>query len=410
MGHQPRNATTLTDISRNSTINVESINVFDDVRVGDVVTPVDGTKYNFTKEIDLGAIRFVIAPGSGVEFSSDNLISNTMVSTGLTGAEALFSGDSGRLIIRDIDITMSGGVLFDIDATTDPAPLVQVQNGIFTGLGVASLGTVKGALVIWRTSGIFGWSAGIMCDDNGILENVGVQFLNNLIVAIPGTQITIDGDQSLIDVNANITTPNSGGYFLDLASDIVKIMGAEVDTINILNNTVDTQLGGAFLAPGGLDSTSLGVMFFNNNSELDSYWTGSLGFEDNLTVSPVEFQDTYYDIVGTIAAGADNERFSVDGDEITHEGMRPIRVSITVDLSLRRDSPATATKVIRTQVLVNNVKLGSAAMAMSGMPRAYSFTRVTTLVKGDVIKAQYKNESGIEDIVATDYNLTINKL
>ena len=404
MSYRPPFVTEISSIARNQTVDVESINVFDDVRIGNIVKPVNVTRYNFTKDVDLGEIQFQPSfPGAGLEITSNNLISNKIIS-GLTGTNPLFAGDWGRLIIRDIDVTMSGGRFFDIVATTDPAPLVQIQNGIFQGGD--SIGTIKGSLVLWRESGIFNWGAGIICDDNGIIENIGVQFQNTQLIGIPGTQIKIQGDQSLIIINANAPTPSSGGAFLDLDPDIVILENGAIDPVSVANNIINTSLGGTFLAAGSMDQEDVGNFFFNNTAEIDSYIVGLMAMTGNTVPTVISTVDTYVDIEGPILAGSGNERFTFDDDELTYIGIRPIKAAIDISIFMKRESAA-ASRIVKFALLVNDVVVQEAEATMSSDITNSSFTSGVGLVTSDRIKMQVKNTQDTANVIITTYDFRV---
>lgn len=404
MSYRPPFATEISSIDRNRTADVETINVFDDVRVGNIVKPVNVTRYNFTKDVDLGEIQFQPAtPGAGLEITSSNLISNSITSR-LTGTNPLFSGDWGRLIIRDIDLTMTGGHFFDITSTTDPAPLVQVQNGIFQGGD--SLGTINGALVLWREAGIFNWGSGIICDDNGILENTGVQFQNTQLLGITGTQITIQGNQTLIIINANATTPSSSGAFLKLDPGIIILSNDEINPVSVTNNIIDTTAGGDFLAAGSMDQEDIGSFFFNNNAQIDSYIVGLMAMTENTTVTVINTVDVYEDIAGTIVASTGNERFTFLTDTLTYVGIRPIKAAIDISIFLRRDSAA-ASRVMKFGLFLNDVVAQEVEVTMTNGITNASFTTGINLVTGDELKMKVLNTQDTSDVVITTFDFRV---
>lgn len=407
MGSIPLGASVLTDIARNKTVNVESVNVFNDVRVGNIVKPISGTKYNFTKEVDLGQIQFVFENGSEAEFSSDNLISNTIIS-GLTGTDALFSGDVGRLIIRDVDITMSDGRWFNINATTNIAPLVQVQNGIFQGGN--DIGEIKGALFLLRQTGIFNWNNGIVLDDNGIVENTGVQIQNTLFISVGGTQVTIRGDQSLIIVNANLTTPNNGESFLNLESNMVILENGDIDALSVTNNVIDNVLGGGFLAAGSLDSTSPGTFFFNNNSSLDSYTLGSISLTGGTTETVLSDTSTFVIPAGVYSAGF-LERYEVSTNRLKYLGIRPRRINIIASMQILMN-PTLEEDIIEMAVFKNGTEVSRVQQLLGAVfqvPTSPPFSICENVLAetGDLFDVRIRNITKAANVIATDLKLVM---
>lgn len=390
MAHIPLGASVLTDVVRNKVINVETVNVFDDVRAGNIVTPAIGTKYNFTKDVNLGQIQFVAPAGGEVEISSDNLISNSLTSE-LTGTAPLFSGDWARLIIRDIDITMTDGNMLDVTSTTDPAPLVQFQNGIFSGGN--GLGEVNGALLLWREAGIFNWNSGITIDDNGFVQNTGVQFFNAQFLNIPGVQVTVQGNQAVTLISGNFTVPSSGGSFLKLINDVP-------DGIQIRDNRIIEALGGNLLAAGSFDQTTVGAFFRNNNSHADSEWIGEVGFEGNATATTI-LVNTPTNITGTFVSG-ELERHTHSSGEITYTGLRDVTESIEISASISNGTGG-GKRDIQVHLLVDTGLgfsiVSTRGISMDAEAKSVSFTTEVHLVNGDKYKAQIENIENNDSIL-----------
>lgn len=406
MGHQPTFATIETDIERNKVVNVESLNAFTNIS-GGIITATGNTQYRLTKTVNFGTLRFVIPDGESIEITSSNLVANKMVSE-LTGTDALFSGDPGRLVIRNIDIefTGGGGNLFDIAATTDPLPAVVLQSGRF--IGGNSLGQVSGALMFIQESAIITWDSGITLDDNGFTENRGVAILGSSFANVGGTQITVKGLQSFITIQECTSIPRVGGFFINLEASIVKLNGATENLAFIINNNLDLLIGGDFYEPGSLDSEDVGIIAEHNRNSTKSNVIGSIGFEDNATATTIGSFGVYVDIAGTYV---DNEleRFARIGSALTYIGIADIKALASVDLSLKRES-GNASRTIRAAVFLNGVEQGSASSTMTGIPLSLSFTVPLILETGDEIKVQIQNEQDTSNIIAIDQILSVNQV
>ncbi len=172
-------STTITDIGRNNTINVESINSFPN-RAGDVVTiPVD-VKYNFTQSVSLEGIEFVGIGGATAIFTAENIIAST-ISSDVLGSTALFSGDFSRLIINNIDVTLNSGSgkLFDIISTISTFPVIEIKVGVLSGNG-DDLGSISGSLVDFEGCAINNWGSGFVFGNNGNIGRTGIKVRNSI--------------------------------------------------------------------------------------------------------------------------------------------------------------------------------------------------------------------------------------
>lgn len=131
-------STNLDTIALNNTVNVSTSAIFDSALV-------DGTEYVITAPITISSIN--IPTGATVVIRAENASTN-IVSTALTGSNALFNGDLTRLQLSDIQFSNAtiNGRFFNINATTAARPVVTTARVIATNY--ADPGTVAGAVFI----------------------------------------------------------------------------------------------------------------------------------------------------------------------------------------------------------------------------------------------------------------------
>lgn len=405
MGFSPRFSTEESDISRNNIVYVESINAFTNIS-GKIITLTAGTKYILTQSIDFQDFEFIVPAGGAVEITADNIISNTFTSS-ISGTTPLFSGDAGRLILRNIDITITTGQgkLFDINSTTATLPVVQIQNGRFIGGG--DLGDIKGALTIIREAAFVNWSTGFVLDDNGLDENNGVAIIESNFSNIGETCLSVGGAQSFVTIQNCLAVPNNGGYFLNLDSGMTLTQSTTVP-ITVTNNVVSIEDGGAFLDPTSLQPTDIGIYFIGNTNVEDTNWVAEVGFENNSTVTSITNEDAYTDIGGTFVDGT-LERFSSLNDILTYTGLDNITVIINAELSIRRQF-GFGGRNIRAGIFINDTEVWSASTTMTGNINALPLSYVTSLSTDDTVQVKIKNEQNRNNIVVVDYKLKVNKV
>lgn len=234
MGLRNTFSTVLTDIPRNNTVYVESLNVFDSVRVGNIVSVPNLVKYITTQPLNMGLLQFIPdTPGGVAEFTSSNIEANTWT-TELENNDPLFSGDFG-VLIHSMNISSATGTskLFDINATTVDRALVFQERGLISNFG--SIGSITGASSGMVLMAYFGCGEGIVItnpgDENG-LDWDFVRFENQL-----GNHLTVVGQADFMFYDKIRATPANGDQVFDFS---------QTDNIVTAFSSlgIDTSLGG----------------------------------------------------------------------------------------------------------------------------------------------------------------------
>jgi len=407
MSYESAFATDLTTIPRNKVCQVEGLNAFPEITASEI-TLVGDNRYEFTKTVNFGTRHFVTPPGGKADITSRNTIANKLESA-LTGTDALFRGDPGRLIIRNMDIifTEGAGNLFDLTASTDPIPLVFLENCRF--IGGNSIGSIGTALVLIRNTAFINWDSGVTMTGNGQVDNTGI-FVDSLnLVNVGGTQITVTGNQSIVQITNCLSIPENGGFFLSMPDvSISRLQNNDETSFFIKENIVMTDGGGAFLKPGSVDPTDPQAVFEGNTGIIDSYAVGLMAMTGNTTVTTIVTQNVYVDIAGTILAGSGNERFSFDVDTLTYIGLEPIKAAIDISLYLKREMAA-ASRVMKSGIFINDVLIQEAEVTMSSDITNSSFATGMSLVTGDEVKIKIQNTQDTSNTIITTLDVRILK-
>lgn len=411
MAYIPLKATELSDIPRNKAVNAETTNAFTNI-VGNVVTIQNDSKYVLTKTIDFGQLEFVTSPGGEVEITSENLVASKFV-TGITGTTPLFSGDAGRLVIRNIDITFTSGSgnLFDISSSTVPVPLILIENCRISGGN--SLGNIGTALVVIRNTAFINWDEGLTFTGNGQLNSTGV-FVDSInFINVGGTQLTATGSQSIVQITNCLSTPENGGFFLDLDNvTINRMQPVDERSFFVQDNIISTSAGGAFLKSSSIDQTDPAAFFSTNETILDSYSIGISGFTGGTTETVLSDTSTFVKIAGTYIDG-NSERFEFSNGVGTYTGPNPISVKMKGLVKLKLE-PGIETDIIEVTLFKNSSEISISRIqqnltAVFQTPTSPEFNpeENVLLEQNDTFEIRVRNISNATNVVVTDAKISV---
>lgn len=400
MSYHPTFSTRLGDIDRNNTVYAESLTAFP-LPAASVIEMEDLTHYTLTKPVNGETNQLKISDNGTIQISTTNAVANVL-STDLTGTTPFFFGNITRLEIGNTNILSnnSAGHCFDLSNNITPGFVFLDQASIQR---FDSIGTIEG-------SSLSAENIGFVLNDAGITLNdmLFIVFRETSFAAQTGDHIILTGTLIGAIFDSNIATPSTGDALFNIDSGL-----AITNKILIHNNLFSNAAGGTLFDPAGLDQTDPKVIAFNNGNEVDSNWIGSLGFEDNATVTTISSIDTYVDISGTMT-DVELERYTRSGGVLTSIGLEDIKALAQVNITASRDIPASSGRTVRAAVFVDTgsgfVEQGSASMNIRGDRTAYSFVVPLFLETNDEIKVQIKNEETLDNILVIDYNLTVAKL
>ena len=416
MGHTELFSTDSSNLAEFSTVYVNSLNVFPDPVAGKI-TLAANTTYIWTKPVNTGTIEFIIPTNGNITFTSTNAVANNWL-TQIGAGQTLLSGDISRIFIDGLEIISFGsGKCFDLSTGTAVGPHLFLENSRIVGFD--KIGNLDGIALLTKTV------AYILNGDGWSLNDMSfITIEDQLYVLQSGDHITMTGNLSDFGfIREIVATPSDGDAVLNLDSalnirrslQISMSVFMPVPGLTFFNSNGIESTGGTFFKPGGLDGTDPKIRVFTVEQVIDSNWVGSLGFKENTTITTV-LLDTYTDIVGTMVAGIENERFTTLVDTLTYTGKEDIKTRIEVSISASRTVPASSGRTIRAAVFIDSglgfiEKTDSLSMTIKGDVASFSFrTKPIILLTNDKIKVQIKNEDTIDSILIIDYNLTVEKL
>jgi len=419
MAYIPPFATEITSESRNEIVDVESLNVFDDKRVGKTITLIGDVAYNITKKFPWEDVEFVLDPDARITFLTSNTVSSSITTSILPG-RTLFSGALNRISFEGIDITSeNGGDCFNFTKGNTLIPFMGLDRFVVGGFD--RVGTVDNLTLIMNNIGYGGNSNGwkllncplLSISEQNLVFNDGISFefsgttgsiFFTTIIADPTpANITFDLSGTLVSAlfNSLVVNPLSGKSVFNIDPSIV-ITGA----FQIIGGSIDTSSGGTMFKAGSLDQTDPKIIVDNVFGTPSSYVVGFMVMTGNSTVTTINDVGVYEDIAGTITAGPANERFTFSTDTLTYTGREDIKVAIDISIFLQRDIAA-ASRVLKFGMFLNNVVDQEAEVTMSSDITNSSFTTGIRLVTGDTLKMKVQNTQDTADVIITTFDFRV---
>lgn len=404
MGHQEHFSTDMSNVSAFNVVYVTSLNAFPD-SVANIITLDSLTHYSNTRPVNVNTDQLKIPDNGTIQFSTTNAITNAL-STDLTGSTAFFIGEIARLEIENVNIVSnnSAGTLWDLSLGSGvPGGIVVLNDS--TAQRFDSLGTLDGLNFFSENTGLLLNGAGYTFNNMALIQIAEARFS-----AQTGDHINITGTLAEGTFDKVVATPKTGDAVFNISATIT-------NRINITNSLFSDTAGGTLFAAGSKDQTDPKVISFNNGNALDSYWVGSMGFQNNTTPTGggVGSQGVLFDIAGAMTAGVDNERYTVEDNVMTYIGEEDIKVEADVRAAASRTTPAASGRTLRLETLVDSgsgfvIKPESNSMTITGnRANMGTLTKPFILKKGHKIKGQGVNESSNDPFLVIDYTLSLRK-
>jgi hypothetical protein len=379
--------------------DIQFINSIDDfpTAITSVITLESNVTYFICSTIDLVGSRLVGSSNTTIiGGSSENC---RLKSTGLSSATALITSE-WSLPMRNI--TIEHGTALNLDATANANQALDWFGVNFTDCAI--IGTIKNYT-------------------NFILQDSA--FLNSGGLTFDGTIGTIGATQCLFDCNASNTaiilpaTLTVTRRFRITYSSFIVLSGetainvnasATMPTESYILDTVNFSGGGTYLA--GLNHTSNDSLFINCTNITNTAVNGQLYMQGNATATVISATNTFYKVLGTTTASADNSKFSHSNNRLTCDAIISRKYLIQCFLSFTSgngnvcefgfyDSQLAA---VRTPS-----KTKSTANA-SGRAENIGFACVLTMESGDYLEIHASNTSATTNITVDNMNFVITEI
>jgi len=364
--------------------------------VSNVITLLANVTYFFTTTVDLIGDRIVCGLNTVIlGASSENCV---LKSTGLNSSTALITSVYS-LPIRNITFTHGTVLNLDGDGTTTALDWYGVN---FTDC--ATVGTIKDYTNVIIESGAFLNSANLTLD--GTIGTVG--FSNSLFDGRT-SQTTL-----IIPSTANITR-----RFRIIYSSFITSSGetginfstsATISDERYILDTVNFSGGGTYLT--GVTETSNKALYSGCVGITNTAVNGQLYMQSNATATVVSATNTFYKVLGTTTASADNSKYTHTNNRLTNDAS--IRRKYLIHCALSFDSGNnnvcqfgfydSVLGTIRTPSKTKSTANGS------GRAESVSFSCVVSHIQGDYLEIHCANTTGTNNITVTDMNFIITEI
>ena len=365
--------------------------------VGGVITLADNVTYFITSTIDLLGDRLVCGQNTTIiGGSSENC---RIKSTGLSAATALISS-VWSLPMRNI--TIEHGTALNLDATANANQALDWFGVNFTDCAI--IGTIKNYT-------------------NFILQDSA--FLNSGGLTFDGTIGTIGATQCLFDCNTSNTaiilpaTLTVTRRFRITYSSFIVLSGetainvnasATIPTESYILDTVNFSGGGTYLA--GLNHTSNDSLFINCTNITNTAVNGQLYMQGNATATVVSATNTFYKVLGTTTASADNSKFSHSNNRLTCDAIISRKYLIQCFLSFTSGNSNVCEFGFYDSQLaaVRTPSKTKSTANVSGRAENVGFACVVTMDSGDYLEIHASNTSAATNITVDNMNFVVTEI
>ena len=364
--------------------------------VNGVITLAANATYFFTKTVDLTGDRLVCGANTTIlGFSSENC---KIISTGLSASTALISSNYS-LPIRNIAFT-SGTVL---NLVGDSVTTALDWHGV-NFVDCPTVGLIKDYSNVILETGAFLNSANLTID--GTIGTVGIN--NNLFDGRTG-QTTI-----IVAATANITRRLRFIYssFICLSGETAINVNASATIADerYILDTVNFSGGGTYLT--GVTETSNKALFSSCVGITNTAVNGQLYMQSNATATVISASNTFYKVLGTTTASADNSKYTHANNRLTNAANVSRKYLIQCVLSFTSG----ATHVCEFGFY--DSKLGAirtpsktkATSNAGGRAENVSFACVVSHSNGDYLEIHAANNTSAQNLTITDMNFLITEI
>ena len=364
--------------------------------VSGVITLSANKTYFFTTIVDLTGDRLVCGANTTIlGGSSENCV---IKSTGLSSSTALITSVYS-LPIRNITITHGTALNLDGDGTTTALDWFGVN---FTDC--ATVGTIKDYT-------------------NFIMQDSA--FLNSGGLTLDGSIGTVGFTQCLFDLASTTTgitiasTANITRRFRIIYSSFVTLSGetslnvsasATIGNERYILDTVNFSGGGTYIT--GVDDTSNKSLFINCVGITNTAVNGQLYMQDNATATTISASNTFYKVLGTTTASADNAKYTHTNNRLTNDAAISRKYLIQCSVSFTSGASHVCEFGFYDSKL-GAVRTPSRTKATSnggGRAENIHMACVVSHTLGDYLEIHCSNNTSAQNITVTDMNFVITEI
>ena len=364
--------------------------------VSGVITLQDNATYYVTTTVDLLGDRIVSGQNSVIlGFSSENCY---LKSTGLSSGTALITSNYS-LPIRNISFTH--GTVFNLDG-----------DGVTTALdwfginfvNCATVGTIKDYSNFVMTDSAFLNSSGMTFDGS-----IGTVAFGNCLfdTSSGGTAITIP---STTTISRRFRIIYSSFVTLSGETSLNVSASATIGNERYILDTVNFSGGGTYIA--GVDQTSNKTLFVNCVGITNTAVNGQLYMQANATATVISASNTFYKVLGTTTASANNSKYTHTNNRLTNDASISRKYLIQCSVSFTSGASHVCEFGFYDSKL-GAVRTPSRTKATSnggGRAENVSFNCVVSHLQGDYLEIHCSNNTSAQNITVTDMNFVITEI
>jgi hypothetical protein len=364
--------------------------------VNGVITLLDSVTYYFTTIVDLLGDRIVCGQNTVIlGASSENCY---LKSTGLSSSTALITSVYS-LPIRNISFTH--GTVFNLDG-----------DGVTTALdwfGInfvdcATVGTIKDYSNFVMTDSAFLNSSGMTFDGT-----IGTIAFGNCLfdTSTSGTAITLT---STLTVSRRFRIIYSSFVTLSGETSINVSSSATISDERYILDTVNFSGGGTYIT--GVDQTSNKSLFTNCVGITNTAVNGQLYMQNNATATVISSTNTFYKVLGTTTASADNSKYSHSNNRLTNNATISRKYLIQCVLSFTSGSTHVCEFGFYDSKLgaVRTPSRTKATSNAGGRAENVSFACVVSHSNNDYLEIWCSNNTSAQNLTVTDMNFVITEI
>jgi lipopolysaccharide export system protein LptA len=361
-----------------------------------VITLADTITYFFTTTVDLTGDRLVSGLNTVIlGASSENCY---IKSTGLSSSTALITSNYS-LPIRNISFTHGKVFNLDGDATTTALDWFGINF-----VNCATVGTIKDYTNFVMTDSAFLNSSGLTFDGT-----IGTVAFGNCLfdTSSGGTAITL---ASTLTVSRRFRIIYSSFVTLSGETSLNVSSSATISDERYILDTVNFSGGGTYIS--GVTQTSNKALFSGCVGITNTAVNGQLYMQGNATATVVSATNTFYKILGTTTASADNAKYTHTNNRLTNDATITRKYLIQCVLSFTSG----ATHVCEFGFY--DSKLGAirtpsrtkSTANTGGRAENVSFACVVSHSNGDYLEIHCANNTSAQNITVSDMNFLITEI
>jgi len=364
--------------------------------VSGVITLPTAISYFFTTTVDLLGDRLVCGLNTVIlGASSENCY---LKSTGLNSSTALITSVYS-LPIRNISFTH--GTVFNLDG-----------DGVTTALdwfginfvNCATVGTIKDYSNFVMGDSAFLNSSGLTFDGS-----IGTIAFGNCLfdTSTGGTAITLP---STLTVTRRFRIIYSSFVTLSGETSLNVSTSATISDERYILDTVNFSGGGTYIT--GVDQTSNKSLFTNCVGITNTAVNGQLYMQNNATATVISATNTFYKVLGTTTASADNSKYSHSNNRLTNDATISRKYLIQCVLSFTSGSTHVCEFGFYDSKLgaIRTPSRTKATSNAGGRAENVSFACVVSHSSGDYLEIHASNTTSAQNITVTDMNFVITEI